>query len=369
MSTAFLEAKYGGSIDRARTPAPVSNEGLVSDAWRQLIGLSDIDRIAVTEANVRGLPALDRAVEMVSNSVASMMAEATREAPEAVLRRPHPIYGAHEFWKLAISTTMMRGNFVSIVVGNGGDQQLVPVAPDGVSIDQSSGLPVYLIQKRRYQWNEVIHLRANALPGSFWGRGIVEKHRVALAAQLYAAKWLESSFSSGGMPSGVVTIDQSGPVTQDQTDAVDESWQAKFAKGQRKVAVLPRGLSFAPVSWTPQDAEFAESRRIGVAEAALMASLKPEDLGSSFGGSGLTYANRSDDSLQRLTDSYQPWAEVLEGPLSDLVGRDITADPQALMRMSLKEQEELEALRLDNEIKRRSLSAPEPTPDPAEVTQ
>ena len=350
----YLTAK-GIDVDRAdRNPAPVDPSTSVSAAWASILGLSSTDGpISINDDTVRGLPALDRAVTLVSNSVASMATKAALEAPEAVIRRPHPLYGTFEFYKMTIETAMKRGNFIAVIVNSGPDAQLVPVHPDVVTLDQTSGFPLYKINGRAYTWREIFHVRANAAPGSFRGLGIIEKFRIPLSEQLHSQRWAEATYRTGGVPAGVVTIDQTGPVTIDQTDTINDSWQTKFGNSQRKVAVLPKGLSFTPVSWSPHDAEFAESRRIGVAEAALMAGLRPEDLGSTFGGGGMTYGNRTDDSIQRITDSYGSWTELLEQALTDLVGRTFDVDPTALLRLTPREAAEVEALELANEAARR----------------
>jgi phage portal protein BeeE len=292
---------------------------------------------------------------MVSGNVASMFTLAAKNSPEPVLRRPHPLLGTWEYYAMVARTAIKAGNFVAIVVGEGPDAQLVPVAPAQVTLDVSSGLPWYIINEREYSWREVFHVRANCEPGQWWGLGIIEKFRVALSEQLHSQRYGEASFRTGGVPAGIATIHQTDPVTQDQSDAVNTSWQTKFGHGQRKVAVLNENISFTPVAWSPHDAEFAETRRISVAEAALMVGLRPEDLGSSYGGSGQTYGNRSDDAIQRIVDSYTPWVEILETPFSDLVGRPVEADPEALLRLTPREREEVEGIRLDNEIKRRQL--------------
>jgi|GEM_PF-4137018 len=377
MTTPYLDAKYGTTLDRARTPAPIEPTGPSSIAWASILGLTPDAPIVVNEATAGGLPALDFAMNRVGNSVATMMTSArlldangNEMAKPPVLSRPHPILGAHEFYAMAMRTLLMRGNFVAIVVGEGEDAQLVPVHPDHVTIDASSGLPRYHVMDRVYTYGEVLHVRANVTPGSFVGVGIVEKFRRSLSEHLHEEKWGEDSYKSGGVPSGILKIKQSAMPTQDQVDAIGERWMSSHGGG-RKFSVLPEHLDFQPLSWNPKDAEFVAARTFSVSQAAHMLGLRPEDLGTSLGEAS-QYANRSDDSIQRITDSYQPWAELLEQAFTDLVGiGTVEANAEALMRSSLMQSEELESKRLDNEIKRMQIAGalplPSVTPTEAEV--
>ncbi len=204
-------------------------------------------------------------------------------------------------------------------------------------------------------------------PAASSDSGIVETYRTALSEQIHAQKFGESSYKTGAVPSGIVNIDVDTPTT-DQVDTVKTSWVDKFGGGQRTPAVLGKAMSFQPLSWKPEDMEFIEARKLSVAECALMCGLRATDLDATFGESN-TYGNRQQDSLQRITDSYGPWAQLVEEALADMLADGVTveANPESLLRMSVVEAEELEALRIGNEVARRSLTQPTPpTPEEAE---
>jgi phage portal protein BeeE len=356
MSTAYLRSKYGADhVDRARTPAPIDSAGSLSPGWAEILGLSAPNTVKVTDDSVRGLPALDRAKGLVVNSVATMLVEAsvcdstgaTVDKPEAI-RRPHPLLQPFEFFEQVADSAVMHGNYVAVILGEGDDAQLIPVPLGSVSLDTSSGLPWYIINGRRYSYREIFHVRANAPIGTWWGVGVVEKFRTALSEHLHGQAFGEASFRSGAVPSVSLQLDTATP-TLDETQAAKRSYMGVMSGGRREPLVHGTGLTVTPLSWSPHDAEFVEAMRINLATAALMVGLRPEDIGASL-GSSLTYGNRSDDALQRITDGYGPWVNRIEGPLSDLLldGREVKGNPEALLRTSTRER--LEIRRIKQEL-------------------
>lgn len=336
-----------------RKPAPVETTSNVSTggAWAEILGLSKPDKVVIDDNSVRGLAALNRAKGLVVASVATMLVNASVTGPQGlsvdvprVIRRPHPLLGAFEFYEQVVDLAVMHGNYVAIRVGYGEDEQLVPVPLGMVNMQVESGLPWYRIGERVYNWTEVFHVRVGAPIGSWWGVGVVEQYRKALSEQLHSQAYGEASFRSGSVPSMTVQIDDPSP-TEQQVDATKIGLMAKFGMGQREPLVHGSGMVVTPVSWSPHDAQFVEARQISYAEAALMVGLRPEDIGASLGTS-MTYGNRSDDALQRITDGYAPWMARIEGPLSDLLGEgyEVRGNPEALLRTSTRERLEIRGL-------------------------
>jgi HK97 family phage portal protein len=333
---------------RARVPAPITDTGTMSGVWAEILGLTSPDTIAATGDQVRGLPALDRAKGLVVNSVATMLVAASVIGPDgqpvdkpASITRPHPLLQSFEFFEQVLDNAVMHGNYVGVRVGRGEDLQIVPVPLGAVSVDASSGLPWYTINGEVYHWREIFHVRANAPVGTWWGLGVVEKFRRSLLEALYSQKYGMESFKSGSVPSLDVMLDIENP-TQTQIDDAKAGFVEKFGGGNREPIVHGKGISVNPLSWSPHDAEFVQARQLSLAEAALMVGLRPEDIGATA-GSSMTYGNRSDDALQRITDGYGPWMSRVEGPLSDLLGPGFTVkgNPEALLRTSTRERLEI----------------------------
>jgi HK97 family phage portal protein len=353
--SSYLAAKHPEYLDRARTPAPISSDGSISGVWAEILGLAGVNSVAVTEDNVRGLPALNKAKALVVNSTALMLAEATVRNADGVqvdpfrfIKRPHPLLRAFEYYQQVTDSLIMHGNFVSIIVGEGDDVQLVPVPNGGCSIDDSSGLPWYRIGDRLYRYDEVLHVRSKAPVGRWEGLGVVEEFRLTLSEHLHSQSYGESSLRSGAVPSMLVKLDQENP-TETAVTTAKSGLIEKLGGGVREPLVHGKGMDITPVGWSPHDAEFVESRRLSYAEACWLVGLRPEDIGASA-GSSMTYGNRSDDALQRITDAYGPWMRLIEEALSDLLpeGYEVKGNPEALLRTSTRER--LEIRRIAQEI-------------------
>ena len=334
-----------------RPAVPVQQSYTVSPTGlAQLLGITATGTsVAATESTVTGLPAVQAGIDMVAHAVAAMMTDADQYAGDGtpypvrsnVVARPSTLLGSFEFWTQAVDTAMKRGNYVAILADytdDGFPQQVVPVHPDNVTVDDTSGFPVYDIAGTPYRWDQVVHVRHGAPVGSFWGCGVVERYRLALNSQLAQAEYGRQSFTSGGVPSAHIQLDKA-VVSADEVSDVDTRWSTKFGDGSRKPVVTGKAISVTPLSWSPHDAEFIESRRMSVAEAALMCGLDPSDLGASIGGSGLTYANLTDRQLSRIVSGFMPWLRLFEEAWTDLLpGMDyVKGSPEALLRSSTSE--------------------------------
>lgn len=333
---------------RPPEPIPTTHGYRGNDSLAALLGIEYPDyNTSVTERNVIGLVAVDAAVSMVSNAVSAMMTEAqcfTATGDEidvpTVVKRPHPLMSASEFYRNLVATAMMRGNAVAVMADwdvAGIARQLVPAHPEACSLDDSSGVPVLTINGHGYAWDEVLHVRFSAPWGSLWGRGIVERYRLPLQRHLAEAEWGRSGFMNAGVPSVHVSLDKD-VVGDDEVEAVRERWRERTQGATREPIVTGRLFKIEPLSWTPEDAEWVEARNCSVAEAALMAGLNPMDLAASFGGS-MSYANLTERQLARLMDSFQPWLRLVEEAMSDLLpgGSYVRGDADALLRVSTAE--------------------------------
>lgn len=335
-----------------------------SPLWRIVNGaVVDDVRLPVTSMTVSGLVGAWAATQRIANACASMLAEADAydgngnelEPTPTVLADPCAGYDAHSFWKEAVLTLLLHGNWIGLGSDfdpvTGYPRQVVPVHPESVSAHwDADGWAIYEIGAEKFSPDEIVHVRHGlSVPGQIKAIGVVEAHRRGLGAALDLQSMSGSVWRQGGVPSGVVQLDTPTP-TQDQVSIVKQSWMNAIG-GQRTVAVTGKSMSYTPITWSAQDAEFLSSRQFSIAEAALLWGLRPEDLGSSFGASSgaVTYGNRSDDSLQRITDSYMPVCVGFEQAWSRLLpGRNcVRADIEALMRSTPRERIELLKLKLD----------------------
>lgn len=340
---------------RKQATPPIPQPQMAGDPWalhQLLYGGDPTVRLPVTERTLLGLPAAWSAVAKISNAAAQMLRSADVyldgdqvEVPQ-VVRRPNYGYGPFSFYKEIVSTALVRGNWVALLTAfdaAGYPTALAPLPVDAVNcyVD-TAGYVVYEIAGVQYSPDEVAHVRLGVTqPGNPWCIGVIEAHRRGISGQLDQQGMAIDVFRTGAVPSGVVTLDADMP-TSDQVTAVKESWVGAL-DGKRTVAVVGKRMTYQPVDWSAEDAQFIEARQFSVAEMALIFGLRPEDLGATIGGSNTTYGNRTDDALQRITDAYMPVVVPIEEAFDDLLpeGMTIKANAEALLRSSTKERYEI----------------------------
>ena len=85
---------------------------------------------------------------------------------------------------------------------------------------------------------------------------------MAMACEEYGAKF----FANGAAPSGVLEH----PGTIKDPSRVRESWQRTFggSGNANKVAVLEEGMKYTPISISPEQAQFLETRKFQLDEIA-----------------------------------------------------------------------------------------------------
>lgn len=283
----------------------------------------------VTENVLLGLPTANWCLGRIANGVAAMSPPrmiagdgiTELDAP-LIAVRPNASLGVYEFFHAATACAVARGNYYGILAdfdSAGFARQVVPVHPDLVQVIVEAGFVFYMIGDQTYTADEMLHVRGHTIVGSPVGIGVVEFFRRSIGQHLDQQSLVASTFSTGGaaIPSGIVKVAKP-EITKDQADAVKEQFVTAHS-GQRSIAVLSEMYDFTAISWSPEDAQFLESRQFSVAEMALMFGFDPGDLSASVGGTSITYANITDREAARQIDVYGPWIARFEDQWSDLV--------------------------------------------------
>lgn len=345
----------------SRSPALQSGGAWDSEAMARILGVFQASsRPVANEVNAYGLVGAWAAVRKVSNSVGQMMSAAdvleldgrTPVAPRPdVVADPCVGYDPFDYWREVVSHGLMRGNFIGVKLYDDGSDYATQVLP--VSIDNvhgrydETGYPVYDIGGETFARDDVVHVRLGVtVPGRIMAIGAVEAHRSGIGGQLALSKMAADVWTEGAVPSGLVQLDVANP-TAEQASTVKANWVNTLG-GRRTVAVIGKAMTYTPVTWSAQDAQWLESRQFSIAECALLFGLRPEDLGSSFGASSgaLSYGNRSDDAIQRIADAYAPVMLPIEQAWTRLLGdgRTVLGNPESLLRSTTRERYELRQL-------------------------
>ena len=341
----------------------------------------------VTQEGLLSIPAAWACVNLIAHNCAVMLADADVKDPmgneipaPTICSMPNSMYGSgYEWWYEVITTLVIYGNYVAIVYGD----ELVPVHPSHVSCRINDlGMPEYQIGSETYGMFDILHIRHLTLPGTWWGHGVIEAQRLGLSGAIGMQNYARNTYLNGGVPSAVLKLDARN-VPQATLTQLGTDWAAAFGNSERKPVVLPNGMDITPISWSPEDSQFLQSRSFTVAEMALMFGINPMDLTATIGGQNQTYANIGQANLERIKRSFAPWVTRVEHAWSNKLlppGYKFCADPEALLALDPLSQAQLELAR--NQADQVAISAgitsaaevrasrglppvPDPTPTPA----
>ena len=121
---------------------------------------------------------------------------------------------------------------------------------------------------------------------------------IGLAAEEYGSKF----YANGASPSGVLEH----PGTLKDPSKVRDSWNAAFAGSgnSHRVAVLEEGLKYTPISISPNEAQFLETRKFQIDEIARIFRVPPHMVGDLEKSS---FSNIEQQSLEFVKYTLEPW--------------------------------------------------------------
>lgn len=121
---------------------------------------------------------------------------------------------------------------------------------------------------------------------------------LAIAAEEYGSKF----YANGAAPSGVLEH----PGTIKDPSRVRESWQNTFggSGNSNKVAVLEEGMKYTPISISPNEAQFLETRKFQINEIARIFRVPPHMVGDLEKSS---FSNIEQQSLEFVKYTLDPW--------------------------------------------------------------
>jgi len=121
---------------------------------------------------------------------------------------------------------------------------------------------------------------------------------MAIACEEYGAKF----FANGATPGGI--LEHPGVVKD--PDKVRDSWNAAFggSSNSNKVAVLEEGMKYTPISISPEQAQFLETRKFQIDEIARIFRIPPHMIGDLEKSS---FSNIEQQSLEFVKYTLDPW--------------------------------------------------------------
>jgi HK97 family phage portal protein len=332
-----LEPLQERSVVNPFVPAPDMDTQLA--ALRQWQALERPWRAAsITEA--LGVPAIQRAVTLISKTAGSLAIQAFRngslmdEVPR-LIARPDPYATPHDFYRDSTYNMATRGEIVWWIatrdaLGTPTALVVVPLVELSVEQNQRNRLfPTYTwgtVKSTRYSAanrdGQFVHVTYLREPGALRGVGPLQLAGAATSVSVEAQEFAANFYASGGYPSMLITSQLD--LTEAEATSLKTAW-TQTPSNMPKV-LSGEGMTAEEFNANPQGAQMLEAREHQNGDAARMFGIPGSLLEYGAPGSSLTYQNLAEVWHAFIRGCLAPnYLEPMEQALTDLLPRAQTA--------------------------------------------
>jgi len=230
---------------------------------------------------------------------------------------PNPEMTSFIFRETLMTHLLLWGNAYAQIIRNGKGEVvgLYPLMPSKMTVDRDKNGMLYYKYLRTsddspdlgdpetvyLEPKDVLHIPGLGFDGLVGYSPIaMAKNAIgmAIACEEYGAKF----FANGAAPSGVLEH----PGTLKDPQKLRDSWNSTFggSGNSNKVAVLEEGLKYTPISISPEQAQFLETRKFQVNEIARIFRVPPHMVGDLEKSS---FSNIEQQSLEFVKYTLDPW--------------------------------------------------------------
>ena len=229
---------------------------------------------------------------------------------------PNPEMSSFVFRETLMTHLLLWGNAYAQIIRNGKGEviALYPLIPNRMTVNRDENGQLY------YEYSsasddinsnfsrtvvlmprDVLHIPGLGFDGLVGYSPIaMAKNAIgmAIACEEFGAKF----FANGAAPSGVLEH----PGTIKDPKKVRETWQSQFGGSSNagRVAVLEEGMKYTPISISPEQAQFLETRKFQINEIARIFRIPPHMVGDLEKSS---FSNIEQQSLEFVKYTLDPW--------------------------------------------------------------
>ena len=293
---------------------------------------------SVTERSSMQMTAVYACVRILSEAIAGLPLQLFRykegggkeRATDKNLYRllhdePNPEMTSFVLRETLMTHLLLWGNAYAQIIRNGKGEviALYPLMPNKMSVDRDEKGQLYYTYSRANEEaatmtgntvilkpSDVLHIPGLGFDGLVGYSPIaMAKNAIgmAIACEEFGAKF----FANGAAPSGVLEH----PGTIKDPAKVRDSWNSTFggSANSGKVAVLEEGMKYTPISISPEQAQFLETRKFQINEIARIFRVPPHMVGDLEKSS---FSNIEQQSLEFVKYTLEPWVVRWEQALS-----------------------------------------------------
>lgn len=234
---------------------------------------------------------------------------------------PNPEMTSFVLRETLMTHLLLWGNAYAQIIRNGKGEvvALYPLMPNRMTVDRDENGQLYYeyqtSQDEAHTMNgslvrlspyDVLHIPGLGFDGLVGYSPIaMAKNSIgmSIACEEYGAKF----FANGATPGGI--LEHPGVVKD--PERVRESWNTAFggSANSNKVAVLEEGMKYTPISISPEQAQFLETRKFQIDEIARIFRIPPHMIGDLEKSS---FSNIEQQSLEFVKYTLDPWVSRWE---------------------------------------------------------
>ena len=230
---------------------------------------------------------------------------------------PNPEMSSFVFRETLMTHLLLWGNAYAQIIRNGRGEvmALYPLMPDRMAVDRDDKGQLYYeyttsaddapISKSsivRLKPSDVLHIPGLGFDGLVGYSPPIAMAKNAIGLAIATEEYGSKFFANGAQPSGV--LEHPGTIKDPQR--VRDSWMSQFggSANSNKIAVLEEGLKYTPISISPEQAQFLETRKFQINEIARIFRVPPHMVGDLEKSS---FSNIEQQSLEFVKYTLEPW--------------------------------------------------------------
>jgi HK97 family phage portal protein len=299
------------------------------------LGNQNTAGVSVTHEKVMALPAIKRAVQIITDKMFGMPWYVFREEEDGRLfDRDHPAWRCVNLMaNKEIDAPSLRQQLTqwALLFGNGcawidresesGHIELYPLLPDrtrlirmnqemaqkiGAADDQDGMLMVETKiggQTKYFDYQDVLHIKGLG-PSPWWGWDLVQLLTECFGGAMAKGEFSNRFFSNGANPVGFITMD--GALDEEAEETYMQSLsKAMSGLGKaHKLILLEEGAKFVPVTIDPQKSQMLEGKQFDIRLLAMAIGIKVHKL---IDGANSAFASLEQANHEHKDDDILPW--------------------------------------------------------------
>jgi len=305
-------------------------------AFRFYTGRSQAGKI-VNERSAMQMTAVYSCVRILSEAIAGLPLQLYRYNEKGGKEKAidHPLYfilhdepnpemTSFVFRETLMTHLLLWGNAYAQVIRNGKGEvmALYPLMPNRMTVDRDDKGNLYYTYQRTddeahtmkgdtvtLKPSDVLHIPGLGFDGLV-GYSPIAMAKNAIGMAIACEEYGATFFANGAAPGGV--LEHPGIIKD--PEKVRESWNYAFGGSQNanKIAVLEEGMKYTPISISPEQAQFLETRKFQIDEIARIFRIPPHMIGDLEKSS---FSNIEQQSLEFVKYTLDPWVARWEQTL------------------------------------------------------